>query len=57
MEVLNTFCVLIDFSNSIDTLGSRLCYLSHFVAIFSSFVGQKPHYLQSDLNKMNSSRI
>ena len=57
MQVLNTFCVLIDFNNSIDILGSRLCYWSHFVAIFSSFSGQVPHYLQSDSNMMNPSRI
>ena len=57
MQVLNTIYVLIDFNNSIDTLGSQLCYLSHLVAIFSSFVGQMPHYLQSDSNTMNPSRI
>ena len=49
MQVLNTFCVLINLNNLIDALGSRLCHLSHFVAIFSSFAGQMPHYLQPRL--------
>ena len=57
MYVLNTFSVLIDSNNSIDTLGSRICYLSHFVAIFSSFAGQKPHCLQFDSNTMSPRRI
>ena len=57
MQVLNTFCVLIDFINSIHTLRSPLCYRSYFVAIFSSFASQMPHYLQSDSNTMNPSQI
>ena len=34
MQVLSTFCVLINLNNPIDTLRSRLYYLSYFVDIF-----------------------
>ena len=62
---LCAFCVLIDFNNSIDTLGTRLCYCSHLVATFSSFAGQMPHIssirfkhddLESNLKMHNQTR-
>ena len=34
LQVLSTFCVLINLNNTIDTLRSQLCYQSYFVYIF-----------------------
>ena len=57
MQVLGTFCVLINLNNLIDALRSLTWLLITFCSYIVSFAGKQPHFLQSDSNTMNPSGI